>query len=436
MADHRRVFAIKREAARLLAERFFSEGSSVRRRQLAIFVDRKPEVLAYARFRARVDRERRDWRGWSSSTTYGFGRALPPAGPAGATAPPSVPTTSAATSAPVRAGLEGLDLDDVERLYLYWQWVTDEQLSALGARPDAYLSLDFPIGVHPGGFDAWRFPDCLVRGASLGAPPDTFFRGGQDWAAPPFHPGVLARAGLDHMSGCLRTHMRVAGSLRIDHVMGLHRQYWIPQGAAAVEGVYVRYPADLFYAVLALESRRAECMVVGEDLGTVPREVRPAMSRHGVRRTFVLQLEADPSAPTRDVGKSGQSPFRTVLPSRVTSVPPRLPRPPRLSAAMLNTHDLPPFAAYTGGSTGRDAAEQLREALLHLAASDAESLQINVEDLWLETEPQNVPGSTRVGLDWRRRCRRSLDELAADRSIVELLGEIDRTRRSPNRSLP
>jgi 4-alpha-glucanotransferase len=437
--DYRQAFKTAREAARRGAACFFSSGSPEERARLAAYVEEKPEVLDYAHFRARVDREGCDWRRWR-------GEGVAHAEQAGTAARlKAVRSMLAEPSAATEKG----DVDECEQVYLWWQWVTDSHLHALGSREDFSLSLDFPLGVHPGGFDTWRHPECFVGGASVGAPPDTFFREGQDWATPPLHPGALAGAGLDYLAGCLRTHMRVAGKLRIDHVMGLHRQYWIPDGAPATQGVYVNYPADLLYAVVALESMRAGCVVVGEDLGTVPPLVRPAMRRHGVRRTFVLQLEVPAPALRRSLAAASialpapaEAPTLRTGPGRVEAGDPRpspdLPRPPKLATAMLNTHDLPPFAAYMRGDGGDDVhagAEaslfaQLRAALLYLAGSEAEDVQINLEDLWLETDPQNTPGRTDAGLNWQRRVRLSLDELAAADGIRRLLGEVSRARAS------
>src|SRR5207253_7217516 len=133
-------------------------------------------------------------------------------------------------------------------------------------------------------------------------------------------------SGYRTMRERLRFAMRHAALVRVDHVMGMHRLYWVPAGMPPTDGVYVRYPADELHAVLAIESNETGTPVIGEDLGTVPREVRETMSKRGLLRTFVLQLELRPGSHRA------------------------LPDPPANSAAALNTHDLPPFAAHVAGS--------------------------------------------------------------------------------------
>jgi 4-alpha-glucanotransferase len=201
--------------------------------------------------------------------------------------------------------------------------------------------------------------------------------------------------------------------LRIDHVMGLHRLFWIPDGMKAEDGVYVHYPAEELYAVLTIESHRHRCAIVGEDLGTVPRYVRDAMRKHGLRRMFVVQYEL----------KDEDPPLRA---------------PEAASVAMINTHDMPPFATFWS-----EAKESLRkrvakfvdakseqpldvlEALLRwLAKSEAEVVLVNLEDLWLETEPVNVPGEPEKS--WTHQPRLSLDEARADETVLRLLRTIAR----------
>jgi 4-alpha-glucanotransferase len=230
-------------------------------------------------------------------------------------------------------------------------------------------------------------------------------------------------------------------------VMGLHRLYWIPHGLPPTEGVYVRYHAEEQYAVFMLEAARHGAVVVGEDLGTVPAAVRAAMDRRGVRRSFVAQTELRARRPA-------------------------LPPPPRGSAASLNTHDMPTFLGFWEGRDveerrrrgvidDRDAAalrrqreglmralaaflrdeglippggepsagEALAASLRHLAATDAGLVLVSLEDLWLEPEPQNVPGTTDERPNWRGRARHPLEGM---RSLPEVMGtvrDVDRIRR-------
>ncbi|NUK36891.1 4-alpha-glucanotransferase [Streptomyces lunaelactis] len=177
-------------------------------------------------------------------------------------------------------------------------WLTDRQLAAAGqAARDAGMGVgivhDLAVGVHPGGADAWAQREAFAAGMSVGAPPDAFNARGQDWGLPPWRPDVLAASGYAPYRGLLRGLLRNAGALRIDHVMGLFRLWWVPEGSPPTDGTYVRYDADAMLAVLALEAHRAGAVVVGEDLGTVEPGVREALSSRGVLGTSVLWFERD-----------------------------------------------------------------------------------------------------------------------------------------------
>lgn len=152
---------------------------------------------------------------------------------------------------------------------------------------------DLAVGVHPGGADAWAQQEFFAAGMSIGAPPDAFNSLGQDWGLPPWRPDRLARAGYAPFRELLRGLFRYAGALRIDHVMGLFRLWWVPAGGAPVDGAYVRYDAEAMLAVLVLEASRAGALVIGEDLGTVEPGVREALRRRGVLGTSVLWFERD-----------------------------------------------------------------------------------------------------------------------------------------------
>jgi 4-alpha-glucanotransferase len=337
------------------------------------------------------------------------------------------------------------------RYHQYVQLVAEDQLGEISGargsvpavrRPGTGLYLDFPLGVSPGGYDTWRYRDAFAHDASVGAPPDVFFSRGQDWGFPPTHPERQREDGYTYLRAALRNLLRHAGSLRIDHVMGLHRLYWVPPGSDARDGVYVQYRAAELYAILALESHRAGAAVVGEDLGTVPRYVQQAMARHGILRSYVLQL-----APL--AGSVG--------------------RPPPLSVASLNTHDLPTFAGFWQGldiedrlakglldpkdvrkerserarqrkllrgalreaGAARDAhpGEAIAAALRYLAASPSRMVVVNLEDLWGEAEPQNRPGTGLDQPNWRRKASRPLESFRSDEAVLGTLKEIDRLRR-------
>ena len=158
------------------------------------------------------------------------------------------------------------------------------------------LMHDLPIGFHPGGADAWIWQDLLAKDCTVGAPPDAFNPQGQNWHLPAFVPWKLRAAGYEPFIQTIRAAMRHAAGLRIDHVMGLFRLYWIPQGCSPAQGTYVRYPADDLLGIVALESHRAGAVVVGEDLGTVEPGVRPRLARRNILSVRLLWFEPQPPA--------------------------------------------------------------------------------------------------------------------------------------------
>ncbi|MFB7230829.1 4-alpha-glucanotransferase [Streptomyces fimicarius] len=177
-------------------------------------------------------------------------------------------------------------------------WLTATQLAAAQrSAEDAGMSIgivhDLAVGVHPAGADTWAQQDAFAPSMSVGAPPDAFNARGQDWGLPPWRPDVLAATGYAAYRGLLRGLLARAGALRIDHVMGLFRLWWVPEGRPPTDGTYVTYDAEAMLAVLALEAHRAGAAVVGEDLGTVEPGVREALARRGVLGTSVLWFERD-----------------------------------------------------------------------------------------------------------------------------------------------
>ncbi|MFM9693641.1 4-alpha-glucanotransferase [Streptomyces europaeiscabiei] len=208
-------------------------------------------------------------------------------------------------------------------------WLTDAQLgtaqrSARDAGMPIGLVHDLAVGVHPGGADAWAQQEYFAAGMSVGAPPDAFNSRGQDWGLPPWRPDRLAESGYAPYRRLLRALLRHAGALRIDHVMGLFRLWWVPQGQAPTEGTYVRYDGDAMLAILVLEASRAGALVIGEDLGTVEPGVREALDARGVLGTSVLWFERDWEGTGRPL-------------------PPERWRANCLATA--TTHDLPPTAS-------------------------------------------------------------------------------------------
>ncbi|MER6422268.1 4-alpha-glucanotransferase [Streptomyces sp. NPDC001137] len=212
-------------------------------------------------------------------------------------------------------------------------WLTDAQLTdAQRAAREAGMPVgivhDLAVGVHPGGADAWAQQEYFAAGMSVGAPPDAFNARGQDWGLPPWRPDRLAESGYAPYRRLLKALFRYAGALRIDHVMGLFRLWWVPQGHPPTQGTYVRYDAEAMLAILVLEASRAGSIVIGEDLGTVEPGVRETLRERGVLGTSVLWFE-------RDWEGDGQP------------LPPEAWRSDCLATA--TTHDLPPTAARLTG---------------------------------------------------------------------------------------
>ncbi|MCW2926109.1 MAG: 4-alpha-glucanotransferase, partial [Thermoleophilia bacterium] len=323
-----------------------------------------------------------------------------------------------------RAGLEGGDAK-AAHYHQYVQWAMEEQLAELDTATGAGLYLDLPLGVHPDGFDRAQFSEQFVDGMSIGAPPDPLGPFGQDWGLPPLHPERQREAGYDYQIASVRHLFRHARAVRIDHVMGLHRLFWIPSDLDPSGGVYVSYEAQEQWAIICLESQRTGCLVVGEDLGTVPSGVRETMLEHGARRTYVMQFEL---APDGD---------------------PAINPPPAGALVAINTHDTPTWSAQWAALDGaeRDSiaqwlrdrgllvgggagAEAIHDAALRLlAGGEAGSVIANLEDFWGEASPQNVPGTTsQDNPNWVRRTTRTLEQVAADGAITGLMRELTRLR--------
>jgi 4-alpha-glucanotransferase len=417
LVDYRRQMALKRRVLELLAETFFA-GKFEQHEAYQRFLREYPAVIDYAEYRAACEKQQSSWMAWSS---------------------------------PQRDGqLTPTDYDQANNQYhLYVQWLAHEQLQSLsqrGREQGQEIYLDLPLGVHPDGYDVWRERDSFALGISVGAPPDIIFTEGQSWGFPPLHPERIRKQGYRYYINGLRNHLKYASLLRVDHVMGLHRFYWVPQGMKATEGVYVTYQAEEFYAIMSLESHRYKSSIVGENLGTVPAYINAAMSRHNLHQLYVVQYELlpDEEKALRKVGTD--------------------------TLASVNTHDMPPFAAFWQGldiddrfdlgiltqqqvdearlereamrnalikflqqrellaADKNEVRDLLRASLKFICGSSSRAALINLEDLWLETLPQNIPGTHRERPNWQPKTRYSLEEFSQLPEVLEILREIDQLR--------
>jgi 4-alpha-glucanotransferase len=239
------------------------------------------------------------------------------------------------------------------------QWVLDEQLAGTQAatvRAGMMLGImhDLAVGVHPNGADSWLLQDVFAQGITVGAPPDTFNQAGQDWTQPPWRPDRLAELAYRPLRDVLSTVLRHSGGIRIDHIIGLFRLWWIPAGMSPAAGTYIRYDHEAMIGILALEAHRAHAVVVGEDLGTVEPWVRDYLRERGILGTSILWFEFEWHA--------GGAPLR-----------PEWWR--EYCLASVTTHDLPPSAGYLAGDHVRlrDSLGLLTRSLAEeFAADDAE----------------------------------------------------------------
>ena len=416
LVDYRGVATLKRRVMEVLARAFFAGGGE-RSEAFASFMAENPLAREYASFRAMTEFHKAAWDRWPAGARQGTG------------------------------GAARGEADEATRYHLYAQYVASLQLhefSRAHSQRGGLVYLDLPVGVSPWSFDVYRNPRLFAMGCSTGAPPDPYFTGGQDWGFPPLHPETGREDAYAYFIACLRTHMRYADYLRLDHVMAFHRLYCIPSGMRAADGVYVSYQHEELYAVLCLESHRNRCRLVGENLGTVPPAVNKALADHDLCGLFVGQYEMQPTQPA----------LRAV---------------PGNCVASVNTHDMAPMAATWSGRdvddrialgqldpakrsdelahrervkaamaqflsglgllNGKVSVGAVRDALLKfLAKSAADFVLVNIEDLWLETLWQNVPGTMNEHPNWRRKLKLTLDELRGDRAITRLLGEIQAQR--------
>lgn len=357
---------------------------------------------------------------------------------------------------------------DTVSFYCYLQWLADGQLAAAagngrhaGLRIGLYT--DMAIGVGPASFTAWHDPGLMVAGTSVGAPPDPLGPQGQDWGLSPFNPLALRDQGYEPIISAIRQNMQHAGAIRIDHVMGMARLFWVPGGGLPADGAYVRYPLDDLLRLVALESRRARCIVIGEDLGTVPDGLRERLQAAGVLGCRVLMFER------WDDGLFKEPSFYSDL-ALVTS----------------GTHDTATLAGFWSGrdlqwreelhqyKTGeiRDAAQadrqadrrRLLDALInhkdwprepwtnteeqtldqqllvaiyrYLAATPCRLMMVAIEDILGQVEQMNLPGTVHEHPNWCRRLAASVDEIFDRPATRALLADILARRKSVSGGKP
>lgn len=316
---------------------------------------------------------------------------------------------------PAAQGLEPARARFSERIaYQSWlQFHLDRQLARVSRRIG--LITDVPVGFASDGFDAWRWQDFLAAGTRVGAPPDEFFRDGQDWGLPAVNPWRLDRARWQPFIDAIRSAAQQADGVRLDHVMGLFRLFWIPDGKKAAQGAYVRYPAATLLRLLAAESRRAGSFIIGEDLGLV----EPLVRRH---------LEEIGSLSYRLVWFEGAEPEHW----------------PHDAVAAVGTHDLPTVAGIWTGSEPERRLHHLREKLVNLThlPDDASPVDVAVtayrrlaqgrprivlaslEDALGVHERPNVPGTIDEFPNWRLALPLTIDQLQQADGVLRISADM------------
>ena len=350
---------------------------------------------------------------------------------------------------------------DEVRFYLWLQWLAASQFAACWqfcqqqAMPIG-LYRDLAVGVAQGGAETWNDRALYCMQASVGAPPDILGPLGQNWGLPPMDPRIMRARAWDPWIALLRANMRDCGALRIDHVMALLRLWWIPQGEGAAQGAYVHYPIDDLLAILALESQRHRCMVIGEDLGTVPEAIVGKLHESGVYSYKVLWFEqtsptrfrAPDSWPVQAMAVATTHDLPTLrgwwqsddltLGSRLGLYPDKVILAgiarDRLAAKQALLESL-----HLSGSLPKRAGRQARRTRMgkalnramqrYLADSSSALLGLQPED-WLDmASPVNIPGTSDQYSNWRRKLSASLESIFSDARINALLRELDRRRR-------
>jgi 4-alpha-glucanotransferase len=441
LVDYAGVGRCKNTILRLLFSEFEKNPLSERQKTFAIYIKKNSQyvektAIYYAIDEVRVaDGESGGWRSWPR-------KYQEPDGPA--------------------VGAFKKSHEDEIRYYMYLQWLASQQIAAVeeaarksGMRVGLYR--DLAVGVDGGGADTWVDQELYLDGVTIGAPPDAIASEGQDWRLPPMKPDTLLQRAYQPFVDLLRENMPEGGAVRIDHVMALERLWWIPEGLHSADGTYVNYCLDDLVGIVALESQRRRCLVIGEDLGTVPATVRKAMDDTGMYSYRVLVYEQDSSGHCR--------------------------RPedyPRRSVVTITTHDLPPIAGfwcesdiharqnlgYFSNRKSLDVAirdrcnekkcilealdrlrllepcvsehEQLMQTLapavlvaiqIFVARSNASLMIVRPEDWLGEEAPFNLPGTDREYPNWQRKLPIDLAVLLAASEYTQLCDRLAIERR-------
>lgn len=343
----------------------------------------------YAKFRSRAEKYGDDWRGWPADAPADAGRVS---------------------------------------FHFTGQWLAAKQLEELAAdlgENGQTLYLDLPVGAGADSYDVWTEPEAYAA-ASLGAPPDDLFRGGQSWGLPAMIPEAGRRSGHANFRKVVRHHMEHAGVLRVDHILGLYRAWWVPNGRPATAGAYVLQPMDELFAILCLESARARTAIVGENLGTIPQEIEDALEAHGLMGMRVPQFGMSDPTDTELIALTTQDvvPFLSWWEG-------------------LDIGDMLDLGLIDGDRLAEEHADRVKaireleekfkssgpqETLeaMHLWMGESESpiAMVALDDLVGETRRHNVPGTKFERPNWRLRLAQTVGEITADEVVLAHLREL------------
>jgi 4-alpha-glucanotransferase len=417
IVDYAAVAELKWRALRFAFDAFKADPKKERRRDFEKFrAERAPLLSRFACFEVLRHKFNKPWWEW----------------------PEEWQQPDEAACARLREGPDGAEIEFVE----FVQWIADRQLGACQARAKKLgmkvgLYLDVAVGVQANGFDAWNEQVAISRRLAVGAPPDALNTAGQDWGLAGFNAAGLELRSFEPYREMLRASMRHAGAIRLDHVLGLKRLYLVPHGFAADNGVYVQMPFEALLATTAQESVAHRCVVIGEDLGTVPEGFREQMADWGIWSYQVMMFERDDHGKFRGLDHYASNALVT-----------------------FNTHDLSTYAGWRSfsdlalkRSLGIDPGESddarwhaltmLSDVLRHhdidrhdlyavaafLARTKSRLLAISLEDLLGVIDQPNIPGTVDEHPNWRRRLPLALDQIASAINVPELkIATAERTR--------
>ncbi|KQW20929.1 4-alpha-glucanotransferase [Afipia sp. Root123D2] len=397
LIDYAAVAGLKMTALRAAYQAFSLRGPAEEKARFDDFRERRPLIARFASFEVLRRKYQGPWWEWPDGWNHPDDVAL----------------------AALRQGEDAAEIE----YYEFMQWCAHEQLTRCAALADSLklpigLYLDIAVGVKADGFDAWNEPHAISRHLSVGAPPDLLNTAGQNWGLAGFNSAGLELTMFAPFRDMLRASMQYAGAIRLDHVLGLNRLYLVPAGYPADRGVYVRMPLEELLAVTAIESEANRCIVIGEDLGTVPAGFREKLAKRAIWSYRVMMFERD---------EAGFHPLDSY---------------PRNSLVTFNTHDLPTYLGWMNAhdielklGLGLDPGEttevralavgMLRHTLGEMAMSDqtiypvldclscagSRLLAVSIEDLLSVLDQPNIPGTINQHPNWRRRLPYNIEEL-------------------------